>query len=475
MLYDFDGTVIASYSASDFAKLKEYPAHPQHEYLIPDGYNWELEDAKEFVAENGVLDIGAQYSTLKDDSNYGVTTYIFLRCFGGGETLTLGVARLRLRIVWGDGTAEYVTRQTSMTHTYSEPGVYICKVVGKKIKTAFDISGTCCIDGLYVGGHYTADFRVIIDDSGKGLDFLMISRLDTASYIGSLSTIIGQRLKHITIPSNIKTSGSSHLFAPTDSADATSGSGVRSICLPKDFTGTAQAFSESLQSELDLSGLTSLERLVCPDGIASINTQYGNSVRYCLSRIRFPANLSSVKLNDSPALEDVALPDKPITYKTNAFSGCSSLSSVKILHPDPLGWYMFSGNFRLKEARLPEGITAIPQGMFYNCYSLMSVNVPSTVTSIDESAFYGCSRLLSINLPDGLEVIGKQAFAFTAVEDVYVPASVTSIGSGAFAYSISGGNVVKKRCIRCGFAEGAVEGAPWGATDATIIYNATRE
>ena len=41
-IYDYDGSVIATYTPEEFATLTEYPAHPEHEFLTGDGYNWSL-------------------------------------------------------------------------------------------------------------------------------------------------------------------------------------------------------------------------------------------------------------------------------------------------------------------------------------------------------------------------------------------------------------------------------------------------
>ncbi len=52
----------------------------------------------------------------------------------------------------------------------------------------------------------------------------------------------------------------------------------------------------------------------------------------------------------------------------NAFSGCTSLSSVTI----------------------PNSVTSIRSSAFYNCTSLSSVTIPNSVTNIGNYAFYGC-------------------------------------------------------------------------------------
>ena len=96
------------------------------------------------------------------------------------------------------------------------------------------------------------------------------------------------------------------------------------------------------------------------------------------------------------------------------FSGCSSLTSVK----------------------LPEGLTDISASTFEGCSSLESVVIPQSVTKIDANAFAGCVSLASIELPAKLTAIGMSAFAgCNHLSELRIPETVTSIGCGAFAES----------------------------------------
>ena len=96
-------------------------------------------------------------------------------------------------------------------------------------------------------------------------------------------------------------------------------------------------------------------------------------------------------------------------------------------------------------AVIPDGATNIKAKAFSNCTSLTSITIPYSVTSIGINAFNNCTSLTSVTIPD----------------------SVTSIGEVAFE------GCTNLQTINCGFAEGAVDGAPWGAEGATINYNVT--
>lgn len=81
------------------------------------------------------------------------------------------------------------------------------------------------------------------------------------------------------------------------------------------------------------------------------------------------------------------------------------------------------------------------------------------------SYLFGGSYATNINLAS-VKQIGK--YSLTGIlkpVTIYIGANCSTIDSDAFQ-GLKSGSVVN-----CGFAEGAVSGAPWGATNATINYN----
>ena len=59
VFYDYDGSVLYSYSAEDFLALTEMPAnYTYHEGFTAQGWNWSLANAKSYVSTFGKLSIG---------------------------------------------------------------------------------------------------------------------------------------------------------------------------------------------------------------------------------------------------------------------------------------------------------------------------------------------------------------------------------------------------------------------------------
>lgn len=60
------------------------------------------------------------------------------------------------------------------------------------------------------------------------------------------------------------------------------------------------------------------------------------------------------------------------------------------------------------------------------------MHLPSTLKRIEYNVFDECKQLKNIQLPEGLEYIGRQCFYKSGLESIVLPATVKSVGSGAF-------------------------------------------
>lgn len=91
----------------------------------------------------------------------------------------------------------------------------------------------------------------------------------------------------------------------------------------------------------------------------------------------------------------------------------------------------------LRKVTYTGSATALPDRAFYNLKGVTEINYPDTVTTIGDYAFYG-TAITSLNLGSGVTTIGEYAFASTSLTgEIVVPAKITSLGSYAFAFNQS--------------------------------------
>ena len=84
----------------------------------------------------------------------------------------------------------------------------------------------------------------------------------------------------------------------------------------------------------------------------------------------------------------------------------------------------------LEHLVVPDGYTAINNGLFYLYSKLKTVTLPESVTTIGRCSFRWCTNLESINL-DNITSVGKYSFKNTTLEEVNLP-NVTVIYAEAF-------------------------------------------
>ena len=125
--YDYDGTIVTSWTLAELATKTALPDYPSHEGLTCQGWNWSLADLK---TTNRKMNVGAMYIT--DDGK----TRIYIRLEEGRTSPMLGVCpNGTVTVDWGDGTTPDTLTGTSTTtvkwtpnHAYAAPGEYVIKL-----------------------------------------------------------------------------------------------------------------------------------------------------------------------------------------------------------------------------------------------------------------------------------------------------------------------------------------------------------
>lgn len=135
--YDYEGTLLHSYTIAEAQELTKLPDLPSHKGLVCQGWNWTLE---QIIAENSKVNVGAMYTT--DDGK----TRIYIHLEEGRLSPMVGLCVNGTATVdWGDGSEVSTLTGTSTTtvvftsnHTYASAGDYV---------VTLDIDGEAGIKG----------------------------------------------------------------------------------------------------------------------------------------------------------------------------------------------------------------------------------------------------------------------------------------------------------------------------------------
>ena len=282
--YDYDGTVVTSYSAADFANLTEMPENPTHAGLTAQGWNWSLADAKAYVADYGMLNIGQIYITASGDTELDVEFH------DGRLKPYLSIAiNGTVEIDWGDGSAKDTATGTSLTtnvytpHEYAQAGSYTISI--HVVSGGFTFYGFGVLQkgaNTYFDVYNNAIQRIRI---GNG-----VTSIGGNAFYGCYS------LASVSIPDSVTTIGSS-AFNSCNS--------LASVSIPNSVTTiNSNAFYNC----------ASLASVSIPDGVTTIG---GNAFQNCHS------------------LASVSIPDSVTTIGSGAFSGCRGFGEIHFLPITP--------------------------------------------------------------------------------------------------------------------------------------------
>lgn len=114
----------------------------------------------------------------------------------------------------------------------------------------------------------------------------------------------------------------------------------------------------------------------------------------------------------------------------------------------------------IESINIPEGVTAIRYGAFYQCEHLKSIELPDSVVTIEAYNFHKCYVLESVKLSKNITRIETACFTDLPITELNIPVGVTMIAPTAFDKCP---NLTKI------YYEGSASGAPWGATNAQIL------
>ena len=335
--YDYDGTIVASYTLKEAQALTSLPDAPTHDGLTFQGWNWSLADINALTRS---MNIGAMYITddgktrlhihIADKARSTVPLYI-------SQTVANGIT-----IDWGDGSATETlagTGNVNTSHVYGVAG-------------DFTISLTVA-DGCTLGfGHNSNSYCVmgITGTNGK----VYCNMLQNVEIGSGVTNIRGYAfyscysLSSITIPDGVTSIGDNTFDSCSSLSSITIPDGVTSI------------------GNYAISSCSSLSSITIPDGVTSIGG-YAFSSCFSLSSITIPDGVTNIRgyaFYNCSSLSSITIPDGVTSIRNNTFDSCYSLSSITI----------------------PDGVTSIGDNTFSRCYGVAEYHLkPTTPPTISNT------------------------------------------------------------------------------------------
>ena len=309
---DYDGTIVYSYTAAEFAELTAMPANPSHDGLTAQGWNWSLSDAQSYVADYGFLTIGQMYITSDGK------TRIYIHLEEGRLEPYLGIAVNGTATVdWGDGTTSTVTGSSTTTaiytqHVYSSGGDYVVAIA---VEGSFSIVGSSGNGSYLLWKNTTAtNANLVYQAAIKAVEL----GADITVGASAFQNCFG--LTSITVPAGITSFG---------------GNAFNGCCSLKGFTIPNTMAGAALMQSV-FYGCSSLINLSIPP----IRRFNNSSVRGAdsLQSISIPSsatNISDYAFESCESLASITIPESIQAISQYAFAYCRGLGFIKFTSATP--------------------------------------------------------------------------------------------------------------------------------------------
>ena len=306
--YDYDGVVLYSYTKDEFLAMSEMPPLPTRKGLICQEWNYNFEDAVEYVRDYGKFDVGATYIT--DDGK----TRLYIRIAAEGrmdvplyfnQSVDNGVA-----IDWGDGSATQTlsgSGNVNTTHHYNSIGNYCITL---------DVADGC---NLKIGSGSNS-FSIFGKES---FHKTMLKKVEIGERVNTVSSYAFNScysLASIVIPKGVTSIGN-YAFQHCPS--------LASIVISNSVTSIG---------DYAFSSCSSIANVIIPHGVTRIR-DYVFSSCYSIANIVIPHSVTSISKNAFSYCYGMAFYDfsqATVVPSIQSYSFDYMPSDCKIIVPDAL-------------------------------------------------------------------------------------------------------------------------------------------
>ena len=230
-------------------------------------------------------------------------------------------------------------------------------------------------------------------------------------------------------------------------------------------------------------GFEVAESVLLPESLTSIGNRAfsGNALR----EITMPNSLTIIEdyaFYMCTNLESITIPENVTSIGNSVFSACNSLESIDVANGNTIYDSRDNCNAIIETATntliasckntiIPNSVTSIGYGAFYNCSSHKSITIPNSVTSIGQSAFGYCRNLTSVtSLIPAENLFAINSNVFENVDKnactLYVPAGTKETYAATEGWS-EFTNIVELAYGKCG------DNATWELVDGVLTISGT--
>lgn len=314
--FDYDGTLLYSFTLAEAWALTALPPLPEHDGLVCQGWNWTLEEVN---AANRPALIGPNYDTIDGSTKLHIDTVV------DGLTVTLYLyqsAANDISIDWGDGSATSThgtSGKFSINHVYEDGGKYeILLSSARKSMELGDFAQVIVAPDIVREaniGSQTTQISAYAFDSLERLERVSFSQSNKFSGTDIFDNCRG--LRFLSLPKNAPSAPGSYFCR--------SASALFGVAAPRTFTFGSGAFMDAY----------SVRYLIVPDKTASVPLTFARAA-YGVAKVFFPPSVSTISANAFANCTNVLLYDfsrhtsVPSLANVSAFTGINANCKIRV-------------------------------------------------------------------------------------------------------------------------------------------------